>query len=125
MPAVTLNHTLTHDAPAGANVYAVALTIPIAHDTIPADKSALTSFVLEHANTPEYRHAVVTMQKSTSEANKYTATFMQALDSVSSTVPPNKFNIAESGTSYHTYVVVENKNTDLINRTALHVYNSA
>lgn len=120
MSTVTLNCALTHDAPPGANLYAIALTGSVAHDTDPSTKTALTKFVLQHADTPAYRHAVVSMQPSTSEANTYTAAFLQALDSVTGT--PNKSNIVSSGTTYHTYVVVDNKNTDLINKTALHVY---
>ena len=120
MPTVTLNCVLTHDAPPGAHLYAIALTGSVAHDTDPSTKTELTKFVLQHANTPEYRHAVVSMQPSTSEANTYTAKFLQALNSVTGTLI--KSNIVSSGTAYHTYVVVDNKNTDLINKTALYVY---
>jgi hypothetical protein len=119
MTAVTLKCSLTHDAPPGAHVYAIALTSPVAHDTNPTIKTALTKFVLEHADTPEYRHAVVSMRKSTEFANRYTAKFLQALDSVTET--PTKSNIVSDET-YHTYVVVDNKDTDLINKTALHVF---
>ena len=120
MTAVTLNCSLTHDAPPGAHLYAIALTSTVAHNTDPTAKTALTKFVLQHADTPEYRHAVVSMRKSTEVANTYTAKFLQALDSVTGT--PTKSNIVSSGTTYHTYVVVDNKDTDLINKTALHVY---
>ena len=119
MTAVTLKCSLTHDAPPGAHVYAIALTSTVAHNTDPIAKTALTKFVLEHADTSEYRHAVVSMRKSTSEANTYTAKFLQALNSVTGT--PTKSNIV-SGETYHTYVVVDNKDTDLINKTALHVH---
>jgi hypothetical protein len=59
------------------------------------------------------------MRKSTEVANTYTAKFLQALDSVTET--PTKSNIVSDET-YHTYVVVDNKDTDLINKTALHVF---
>ena len=121
MPTVTLNCALTHDAPPGANLYAIALTGSVAHDTDPSTKTALTKFVLQHADTPAYRHAVVSMRKSTEVADTYTANFLQALDPDTLTGTPTKSNIV-SGETYHTYVVVDNKDTDLINKTALHVY---
>ena len=121
MTAVTLKCSLTHDAPPGAHVYAIALTRTVAHDTNPIAKTNLTKFVLEHADTPEYRHTVVSMRKSTEVVDTYTAKFLQALDPDTLTGTPTKSNIV-SGETYHTYVVVDNKDTDLINKTALHVY---
>ena len=102
-------------------MYAIALTSTVAYDTNPAAKTNLTKFVLKNADTPEYRHAVVSMRKSTEVADTYTANFLQALDPDTLTGTPTKSNIV-SGETYHTYVVVDNKDTDLINKTALHVY---
>jgi hypothetical protein len=118
-----LNYTLTYAAPIGAKLYAIAMTISHVGFSIsvndPYDKKRLTTFVLQNVDTPEYRHSIVTMKKNTTKPNTYNATFRQAHNDFNM----NKITISDKVSGYYVYVVVDNKNTtNIMNKTALHVF---
>ena len=111
---VVLNTEFVSNIHPSANVYSVLFNTE--YDINDLDiKNRISTFVF----SKKQELSIVEMTKETN--TKYTAKFLQSFDSLDSV---NPVNLNSEGT-YYTYVVVDSRNTEEKNKTAIHVYRIA
>ena len=115
---ITYNFNTNDQIPVGANVYAIVLRTDVDIDNL-SEKNRLVQFVLANHDTPEFRHIVSTMERHDTIPDTYTVTFLQSLNTTTET--NSKEDINELNT-YYSYAIIDNKNTMIINKTAIHVH---
>jgi len=112
--SVVLNTEFVSNLHPSANVYSVLFNTE--YDINDLDiKNQISTFVF----SKKQELSIVEMTKETN--TKYTAKFLQSFDSLDSV---NPVNLNSEGT-YYTYVVVDSRNTEEKNKTAIHVYRVA
>ena len=115
---LTYNFSINEQIPFGANVYAIVLRSVVDVDNL-TEKNQLVQFVLANHDTFEFRHIVSRMERHDIIPDTYTVTFLQSLNT---TIETNSKEDIHEQNVYYGYAIVENKNTLLINKTALHVH---
>jgi hypothetical protein len=100
---------------ANANIYVVNFTDNIDIGNID-NKNELMNTVLTYKEDENKRRVIISPSKS-SDGVTYNATFLESFDSVGG----GRSNIILNHI-YHTYVVVDSRNTNTINKTSLHVF---
>ena len=108
-----------------SNVYAVASEKDLVLTNI-LHKNEITSLLTNQRDNEFFRHVIVKMTNTAENPATYTAKFLQSVVNTLEGEPnfvstTNKGNIV-FGDTYYVYVMVDSRNTDAKNKTALHVY---
>ena len=109
--AVVYNVEFVSTVHPSANVYTVLFDTEYDINNVDV-KNQISTFVFSNKD----ESSVIKMKKETD--TKYTAKFLQSFDSLESLVPVN----LKSDGIYYTYVVIDSRNTEEKNKTAIHVY---